>query len=419
MLRWQAVTIGILFASYAGIYFCRADLSVAAPLLIADLRAHGTSVNDATLAIGTIASLGTLAYAFGKFFLTGLADFFGGKRILLLAMLGAVVFTIFFALGSGAVFFTIAWIGNRLFQSVGWAGLVKVSSKWIVYASYGTAMAVLSLSFLVGDTVTRGAMGALINAGFGWRQLFLVAAVALLVLSLIALIWLKESRVAAGFDPPEVNPLNVYGTSGNEDRPSDLRSLLLPLFRSRAFWIVCALSFGTTLLREAFGTWTPTFFTTGVGFSAAQAAGYSALFPAAGVVSVLSAGWLSDRFGAAGRARIALVGLTLTACALAALGFVSKGAGLAAVGLVVAVGFFNSGPYSYLAGAMALDFGGRKGSALTSGIIDGVGYLGGALAGIAIAAIELRFGWSDAFLVLALLTAMTAACAAALPQQSR
>jgi len=58
------------------------------------------------------------------------------------------------------------------------------------------------------------------------------------------------------------------------------------------------------------------------------------------------------------------------------------------------------GPYSYLAGAMALDFGGKQGSSTLSGIIDGIGYLGGVLAGDSIARISVAYGWKGAFFAL-------------------
>jgi len=70
------------------------------------------------------------------------------------------------------------------------------------------------------------------------------------------------------------------------------------------------------------------------------------------------------------------------------------------------------GPYSYLAGAIALDFGGKHGSATSSGIIDGVGYLGGILAGESMARISVRFGWSGAFLALAGTALLSSAAAA-------
>jgi OPA family glycerol-3-phosphate transporter-like MFS transporter len=48
-----------------------------------------------------------------------------------------------------------------------------------------------------------------------------------------------------------------------------------------------------------------------------------------------------------------------------------------------------------------MDFGGRQGSATASGVIDGVGYLGGVMAGDTVARLSTAFGWSGAFAALA------------------
>ena len=76
--------------------------------------------------------------------------------------------------------------------------------------------------------------------------------------------------------------------------------------------------------------------------------------------------------------------------------------------LVALVGFLLLGPYSYLAGAMSLDFGGKRGSATAAGIIDGVGYMAGWLSGDTVARITVRYGWKNAFLVLAVAALLTA-----------
>jgi len=73
--------------------------------------------------------------------------------------------------------FTIAWIANRLSQSIGWAGLIKVCSNWFGFSSYGTVIGILSLIYLVGDAVARQSMGMLKQQGFGWRVLFYFAAI--------------------------------------------------------------------------------------------------------------------------------------------------------------------------------------------------------------------------------------------------
>ena len=131
------MVIALLFGGYAALYFCRADLSVGAPLLIDDLGKHGLSHADAIVRMGTITSLGVLAYALGKLFLGGLGDFWGGRVSFLIGLGGATGFTLLFASGGAVPVFTIAWLGNRLTQSIAWAGLIKVSSKWFDFSSYG------------------------------------------------------------------------------------------------------------------------------------------------------------------------------------------------------------------------------------------------------------------------------------------
>src|SRR5580693_8221692 len=172
----QFKVIALLFTGYAALYFCRADLSVGTPLIINKLGHHGVGHDEAVKRIGDITSIGVFAYAVGKLFLTGLGDFWGGRISFLIGLGGATVFTLMFASGLSLPLFSIAWIGNRLTQSVSWAGLIKVSSKWFNYSSYGMIIGILSISYLVGDAAARQWMGMLIEHGFGWRTLFYFAA---------------------------------------------------------------------------------------------------------------------------------------------------------------------------------------------------------------------------------------------------
>jgi sugar phosphate permease len=87
--------------------------------------------------------------------------------------------------------------------------------------------------------------------------------------------------------------------------------------------------------------------------------------------------------------------------------------------LVALVGFLLMGPYSYLAGAMSMDFGGDKGAATAAGIIDGVGYLAGVLSGDTMARITVRYGWRNAFVALAVTCLITAVVALVLAISQR
>ena len=119
---------------------------------------------------------------------------------------GSIFFTLLFMAGGGFPLFTLAWVGNRLFQSTGWVGLVKVASRWFSYSTYGTVMAVLSLSFLFGDAACRGVMSLLMAHGVGWRGVFLAAAGSLAVLLIANALLLRETPGERGLPAPELIP---------------------------------------------------------------------------------------------------------------------------------------------------------------------------------------------------------------------
>jgi OPA family glycerol-3-phosphate transporter-like MFS transporter len=253
----------------------------------------------------------------------------------------------------------------------------------------------------------------LIQHGVGWRTLFYLAAGIAAAMLLLNWIFLRESRVDAGFTEAVPNPLNLYA-----DAPAkrNLVDFLLPLFKSRAFLLVCLLSLGCTIVRETFNSWTPVYLHDHLGYGMSKAARMSAVFPAVGAVSVLASGWLSDRLGTNGRALILLVGLCATAVALWVLTTIPRSSAgtLLPLFVVGAVAFCLLGPYSYLGGAFALDFGGKRATAVASGLIDGIGYLGAVVAGDSVARASVAFGWQGVFVALSAVSAIAALGAAGL-----
>lgn len=404
--RWHLLTMGLLAFGYAGYYFCRSDLSVVMPDLIRYLSTRGISATDAELRLGLIASWGTVAYGVGKFISGATADLIGGRRNFLGGMAGSILFTIVFLLSGGFPLFTLAWVFNRLFQSTGWVGVVKVSSRWFSYKTYGTVMGLLSLSFLFGDAISRWFMGFLLAHGIGWRGVFLGSALMLGIIAIINFFLLRETPAERGLPAPVENPLNVYASAENAALAVadkyNLLHLLKPLFSSPAFWLVCLLSLGTTFLRETFNLWIPTYYVQFAGLSTSQAATNSALFPFFGGIAVIIAGVLSDRLGLNGRNLVLFIGMSLSGISLLSISAIPAHSNpLLPIAMVTLVGFLMLGPYSYLAGAMSLDFGGTKGSATAAGFIDGIGYLGSFLSGVTVADLASKSGWSRTFVYLA------------------
>jgi sugar phosphate permease len=422
-------TVALLAFGYAGYYFCRSDYSVALPLIVAEQAKHGVPAAAAQIRLGSIASFGVLAYAIGKFPGGSLADRFGGRRNFLAGMSGSVLFTLLFMLGGGFPLFTLAWIGNRAVQSLGWVGMVKITSRWFSFSTYGTVMAILSLSYLFGDAISREIMSVLLAHGAGWRGLFAAGAAILFALLIANALFLRETPEELGLPSPEENPLNLFATgttaiprsTANSRTAANPRTATNPgtaaIFRqllgSPTFWLVCVISLCATLLRETFNLWTPLYFTQSVGLSNASAASNSALFPFFGGLSVIVAGVLSDKLGPRGRGIILFAGLLLTGLALVVLARVSPHApAIVPVALVTLVAFLLLGPYSYLAGAISLDFGGKQGCATAAGIIDGIGYLAGVLSGNTMAHLAVSYGWASMFLLLAAVALASSAVAA-------
>jgi len=368
----------LLVVGYSGYYLCRSSFSVAKPLLL-EAFPH---LDKAKL--GFIASIGTLLYALGKLFHGPLADRIGGKPLFLYGMLGAILFSMVFGFG-GPPFFLLAWAGNRFVQSSGWPGMVRIVSEWTPRQIYGRAMAFVSLSYLFGDFLSRLLLGFWVKQGVGWSGLFTYSAMGLALIFLPIAFFLREK--------PEhsLKEETVQAIDPN---------FKASIFKRPDFWMVCMLSFCVTLLRETFNEWTPTYLNEFAKMSKGDAGQASSIFPLLGGVSVLVVGFLSDRIARADspshRLKMIPVGLLVSGLLLGILAFVPGLSSLTIVILVGAIAFALIGPYSLLAGATSLDFGGGKSSATASGWIDGIGYFGGIISGQGIAEIAQKWGWGAA-----------------------
>ncbi len=386
-----------LLVGYAAFYLCRANVDAAAPLLE---KAFGYD----KVRLGALSSLGTLAYALGKVTLGPLGDRIGGRRIFLLCLFGSVVASV--TLGAVAGVFPLLLgvaVLNRFAQSGGWGGLVDVVSRWFARDRYGTVMGGLSTSYELGNVVAL-VLSGVIGARFGWRALFVVNPLLLALVGLVAFFTLEGQ-------PPSDEADQAATQGAKEASPPRTREVLVALAKQPAFWFGLGLSFLLTFARSGFLAWTPMFLSEVTG-KVQGGIVKSAIFPAAGVASALAVGRYSDRLGPGRRAPVMTVMLALLTVAVLVLAhFGTKSAALA-FPMIGVCGLMLLGPYSLLGGAVSLDVAGESGAATAAGLVDGVGYLGGSLAGILMGFLAKRWGWSaafDAVAVAALLGALLAA----------
>ena len=246
-------------------------------------------------------------------------------------------------------------------------------------------MAFVSLSYLFGDFASRLLLGYWVKQKVGWAGLFTYSAIGLALIFLPIAFLLREK------------PLERIKQAEAKFVPSTNRA---SLFLRPDFWMVCMLSFCVTLLRETFNEWTPTYLTEFAKLSKGDAGQASSIFPLLGGISVLLMGFLGDRFShaesPAQRLKLIPVGLLVSGLLLSVLAFAPNLGSTAIVFLVGAIAFALIGPYSLLAGATSLDFGGDQSAATASGWIDGVGYFGGIISGMGIGEVAQKWGWGAA-----------------------
>ncbi len=398
--RWRTSTFWVGLVGYIGYYLCRGNLAVALPLLSQEFHYTNTE-------LGVILTFSELAYAVGKFTTGPLADQIGGKKVLITGMVGAVVLNFIFPSFSSILGFTIVWSICRYFLSMGWGGIIKMIGEWYEPERNGTIIGLVSINFQFGSVAASLFCAALIGLGVGWKGLFYWPAAVVAVMAIWAWFASKES-------PSDVVPGVRFGknagvkksladfankTGGSVSSGEIIRGLIrIPLFRQ-----LLVFSFLSHLLRSVFLFWTPKLLVD-IGMGNANAAMTSAVFPLLGCAGTFLLGWYSDHYSRGGdRTQMMswmLGGLAVSLFVISALIPFNLEYQTAIIIFLGLGGFFLYGPYSMAAGALSLDIAGSKGAGTCTGMIDGVGYIGGAAAAWGAGVLSDRLGWSEVFIVL-------------------
>jgi OPA family glycerol-3-phosphate transporter-like MFS transporter len=405
--RWRLSTFWVCLMGYVGYYICRKNLSAAVPLMSAEF---GFSNSE----LGLIALYSEIAYAIGKFINGPLGDKIGGKKIFLIGMIGAIGANILFSLGSSLIYFICAWCICRYFLSMGWGGLTKMIGHWYEPERNGTIMGFISLNFQFGGVIATLFAGFLVANGASWREVFIYPPMVLGVIFVWSYLCSKDSPrdviTDTNFGHSENGKQALVSESmekeGSAGKPTEIiRDLLkLPLYRQLLIY-----SFLTTFLRSVFFFWTPKLLVD-IGMGTTNAILKSALFPLLGCIGTIFLGWYTDNHAKNGdRARMMWIMLTGLVFSLAGVSFLMTGGAVNNELIVIVIGlcgFFLLGPYSMSSGCLTLDIAGPKAAGSSTGMIDGLGYLGGALAVWSAGKMSDELGWSQVFMFLTVCAAL-------------
>ncbi len=397
----QVRMIVLSYLAYFFYYFTRKHLSVATGSLVDE----GFSLET----IGYVNSGYAVCYAIGQFLSGALGDRSGPRLALCAGMclsgIASVAFGLFPFVGVLAVGFTL----NGLFQSTGWPNTCKVVTSWVSAARRGRVMGFWLTCYILGSMVATAFAGYLLKE-YGWREIFLVTGVVVIVMAIIQGIFLINRPEDRGysFGEKREQPARVPG-----EKSGFFRMLANP-----AVLLLGASYFGLKYTRYTLFAWLPYYLEKVVGLTKDAPAHVSNGFEAGGVVGLMLGGFFADRLFPQNRCRLALVALLGMIAAVFAYRFFSTGFGLAGnVGGLVAIGFFLYIADSIISGTAAQDLGGADQTASACGIINGIGSLGQILSGIIPVKLALWFGWDAVFLSFIVFGVIS--CLAVLPVARR
>ena len=157
--RAQRHVLWALWLTYGAFYFCRNDLSSAAPGL-------GTDELLTRSQIGWILGALKLAYGIGQLINGQLAERVAARRLLAIGMFGSAALNLVFGLGTGFYFFLFVWACNGYVQALGWAPTMRVAATWFAPERRGRAIAFIGTGYLTCGALTLSEKVSMYRAYF-------------------------------------------------------------------------------------------------------------------------------------------------------------------------------------------------------------------------------------------------------------
>jgi glycerol-3-phosphate transporter len=399
---WRLRTLYACFIGYAVFYLCRRNIPLAVPMLREELDiSRGVA--------GLIDTAMLITYGVGKFCNGILADRTNPRFLMALGLLLSAVANLLFGFTTAVFLLVFLFAMNGWFQSMGFPPGARLLSHWYSPSEYGRYWGIYGCSHQVGTAVIGIAGGYLVVA-FGWQSVFYVPAIFALIITVFLLERLRDVPSSMGLPPVELWRKDVTDSRKLEalEQPMTVKETLLKhVLNNKFVWFV---AFGNMFLyvgRYGINSWLPSMLYEYKQISIQKAGWLYALFELAGILGMLTAGWVSDKLFKARRGPVMATYMFILSFTM--LGFWKLEHAVAYTTALALCGFLVYGPLM-LVSVAAAGFAGKKAAASASGFTGLWGYIGGAFAGTGIGTIVDYFGWGAGYSVLVGASIMSALC---------
>lgn len=393
--RWAAPTAwAVTWIAYASYYAGRKGFAVSKKSIHEEV-----GVSEAALGAIDTAYLG--AYALGQFASGWLGDHVGARRLVGTGLLLSAAACTAFGASSAALAFGAVYLLNGLVQSTGWPGTTRAMAEWTTPENRGTVMAFWATCYQAGG-IAAGWLCAELLGVWGWRSTFLVPA---LWMALIGLLVFALLRRGPSITTKADEPAHPAAAVMPEESAALRRAAQRAVLASGVLWSFGASYFFIKFIRYTLLFWLPYYLATALAYDKVVAGRVAIAFEVGGILGVIVIGTLSDRLRRISRPALstfALVGLALSLWLYTHAAHAGIVANVLALGLVGAMLF---APDSLLSGAAAQDAGGPHAAAMATGMVNGIGSVGGLASGFVVPQISKHLGWDSLVPTLVLLGA--------------
>ena len=374
--RWQQRIFFVLWITYASFYLGRLNFSVVLPQIMTDF---GWTRAD----VGAIGTALFWTYAIGQFINGQLGDKFGARILITVGLTVSALMNLLFGFSQTLSAMIVIWSINGCAQSMGWSPTVKTLANWFQSSVRGKMSGLLGTSYILGGAISV-ALAGFIAVRVGWQATFFIPCALLLLSSIHWYVRIRNS------------PESANGKS--KEKYLGLRYTLKHSIGNRQVWLMGLGLFFVNIMRYGFLTWAPTYLFETQGASIDKAAYSSVIFPIAGALGAIVAGWVTDRWFQSRRAPVACISLILASVLAWSYRFaIPVDAWFLGLITLAGIGFAVFGAHVLIVAAAPMDLGTRKAASSATGFIDGLGYLGAGLQGITTGLLVDRWGWNAGF----------------------
>ncbi len=377
-------------AGYAAFYFVRKNLSIAMPVMEKQL---GISKSN----LGLFLTLHGVLYGISKFGNGILGDRADGRKFMALGLAAAAVLNVMFGLSTAILAFGIIWMINGYFQGMGYPPCARLLAHWFSPKELATKMAYWNASHSLGGAGVLILCGYLVTYNPGnWQICFFVPAGIALTVACGLLLWLRDTPESVGL--PEIAGTHVAApTPEFEQTTHDFRAFLWErVFSDKYIWIVSIANFFVYVLRYAIFDWGPTMLKEVKGIELHDAAWMVAGFEFAGLVGIISSGWMTDRWFRGRGAPLCIFYMLAAGATIFMFWIAPPKVMWLNTALLAAAGFFIYGPQALVA-VIVVKLATKRAAATAVGLTSIFGYASTVVTGWGLGTVAQNYGWDYVF----------------------